>query len=339
MNQTVSDSQTLITGVYRSGTEFFTMELAGHPELSSTMYHINAMRWVLGRYDPISDEKNVVRAIADVAERVAKRYSIEIDRAAALSAYQGSDRRGYGHLYDVLVSQLWLNGERRHWAEKNQLVWREIPRFLDMMPNGRAIMVIRDPRSVLASTRRWTYAPPPAYLGAAFNCLDAMRAAKRYSEELPADRFLVMRYEDFARDIASNRVRVYAFLQLDTAAFDPTNRRHVGSYGEAWTANTAFDRPSEGFDVEAAIWRWKTSLEAYETAFVEFVCADLLESFGYKPSNAKMDWPRLLKSALGDTTITAWLRQFLETGEGVQAFPRDPIDPANWGEGRGGITQ
>ena len=42
-------------------------------------------------------------------------------------------------VYDVMMSELWLDDGKSNWAEKCQLVWREIPDFLDRMPFGRAV--------------------------------------------------------------------------------------------------------------------------------------------------------------------------------------------------------
>ena len=52
-----SRSQTLITGTYRSGSEYLTLLLDSHPELSATMYRVNLIRFMFRRYDPISDKK------------------------------------------------------------------------------------------------------------------------------------------------------------------------------------------------------------------------------------------------------------------------------------------
>ena len=42
------------------------------------------------------------------------------------------------------------------------------------MTNGKAIHILRDPRSVMLSYKKFTYHRKPAYLSAAFNSVDAM---------------------------------------------------------------------------------------------------------------------------------------------------------------------
>ena len=59
-------SQTLITGVYRSGTEFITHLIGCHPDLSVSMYHINVLRFLLNNYDPINLRENYLKKLERV---------------------------------------------------------------------------------------------------------------------------------------------------------------------------------------------------------------------------------------------------------------------------------
>lgn len=329
----ISASQTLVTGVYRSGTEFFTMLMSGHPELSSTMYHVNVMRWAFGRYDPLSYDGNLLRAITDIASRIRERYKLDVDVERAHRALRERVGVTYGDLYDVLMSLLWLGGEKKHWMEKNQLVWREIPAFLGTVRNGRAIMVIRDPRSVLASTRKWTIAPPPAYLGAVFNCFDALQHARDYAAQLPADRFMIVRYEDAARDPTGIADTVLRFLKLDPERFKYAPDTWTGAYGEKWQFNSSFVSQKKTFNVSEAIDRWKV-LDPNDLAFCEFVCGPLMAGFDYPTTGARLDWPSLLKSLMTDNVLNQWLRDYLIKNRGVQSFPLDPLNRDNWSEGR-----
>ena len=331
MTKPSSLSQTLITGVYRTGSEFFAHTIGGHPALAARMYNIDVMKWAYRQYDPIEDPANARRALADIAERNRLRYDFTIDIEAIERAYRACGAPGYGTLYDVLMTELFCNAEKRHWAEKCQLLWREIPDFLRLMPNGRVILILRDPRSVLASFKKFTFVPPPAYLGAVFNCFDAMKHAKRYAAELPADRFLVVRYEDCAAAPEAEARRVYAFLGLDPsrAVYDPAS---WGQDGVAWRANTAFQAASELFDTARSLQRWRENLDDDEIAFTEAVCGPLMGEFGYAPAGTRLDWPGVLRRFIDNEQIAGWFKSWLLRGEGAQAYPLDPRNPANWAE-------
>ena len=326
-----SESQTLITGVYRTGTEFVAQLLTGHPDLSTTMYHVNAARFVRGCYARLDDPTNLAQAVEDIGQRLTERYGIDLDRQAVLDSCAACNTEGWTGLYDALMSALWLDADRRHWAEKCQLVWRAIPEFIAGMPNGRAIIVIRDPRSVLASFKRYTYAAPPAYLGAVFNCLDAMTTARNAVSE-SGERLRILRYEDAALDPRGTARGLYEFLGLDPdqAVFEPANWRD--SSGAAWRKNTVFEDDNTDFNVDKSIHRWKGTLADWEIAFTESVCGAVMTTFGYQTSGLTTDWPAALRTILPNEEITGHLRHWLATGEGIEAFPTDPLDRGNWEE-------
>ncbi len=317
-----SASQTLITGVYRSGTEFVSGLLGAHPHLSATMYHVNALRFLWNRYDPIAAPESLRRAIADTAERLQRRYQFALDQDAVTAACAQAADVTYGVLYDAIMRVLWLTSERTHWSEKCQLVWREIPQFLESMPNGRAILVIRDPRSVLASFKRFTYAPPPAYLGAIFNCFDAFHAAIRYSSAFTSERFRLVRYEDAALDPQRARNDLLTFIGVDP---------QLSPDVPALDITSPFTDAGATFDVNAALNRWRDHLSPVEVAATEYVCGALMDRLGYTCATDCADEDSLRLFTEGDV-FTAQLHDVLEYGRGMQAFPMDPLRAENWTE-------
>jgi hypothetical protein len=272
-------------------------------------------------------------ALDDLGQRLQARYNRSLDRDQIIDSLDNIGQVGYGTFYDVVMSSLYLKKRARHWAEKNQLVWREIPDFLSMMPNGKAILVIRDPRSVLVSFKKYTYAPPPAYLGAVFNCLDAMQYGLRYGQELSSDRFLMVRYEDAAQFPQETADKIWRFLGL-TDSFDlASGADWVDAYGRPWHANSSFHSNDDRrpFDIAESINRWQSQISDGELALVEGVCGETMHQCGYNLSREETyDWPSMLRLFIHDEQVTGYLRHWLETGKGIQAFPTDPLVPANW---------
>jgi len=332
-----SESQTLITGVYRTGTEFITQAINCHPEISATMYRVNVLRFVDGRYDPISSQAMQRRALGDLKERLFHRYGLELDCDILLRELAGRAPVDYGVFYDLVMSWLYLGPSRRHWMEKNQLLWREIPRFIEMMPNGRAILVIRDPRSVLASFKKYTTAPPPAYLGAIFNCYDAMLAGKVLEERFASTgRFLCLRYEDFAADPENWTRAVWKMIGV-SPDHGINNQGWKDAYGKEWKANSSFHTNADrkAFDVQAAIDRWRTQLSPMEIFLTEAVCAEIMTQYGYAQAGLEgVDWREAMRLPAGDDKLMGYFRNWLIKGEGIEAFPSDPLDSASWDKRR-----
>lgn len=332
-----SKSQTLITGVYRTGSEYLTQLLNCHPQINASMYAVNMLRFMYDRYSPISEEVNYLRAIADTSERLLERYQIELNQNDVLALLKQTSKVDYGNLYDAIMSALYLNSSRAHWAEKNQLLWREIPKFLELMPNGKSILIIRDPRSVLASFKRYTYAPAPAYLGSVFNCFDAMLNAKKYLRDLPMDKFHLVRYEDLVRSPQQYAEQLWNFIGLDKTAKINQRQDWLDAYGNAWNSNSSFEENNDEakFDINASIDRWRENIDDTELSIVEAVCAPLMKDFGYELAcNNSANWPEVLKLFIGDVQVSRYFELWLQRGKGIQEFPTDPTQKENWSENR-----
>jgi hypothetical protein len=59
-----------------------------------------------------------------------------------------------------------------------------------------------------------------------------------------------------------------------------------------------------------------------------------MAQFGYELSGIEAQWPKMLRLFAADDKLTGFFRQWLLKGEGIQAFPADPLDPSTWGENR-----
>ena len=330
-----SDLQVLVTGCYRSGTEYLAQLLGNHPDLAMSMYVVSFLRFCHGRYDPVAEEGNWTRLVYEAAWRIRHRWGRRLDVDAVLEHVSRGEVT-YARIYDAMMAELFLSGGGRAWGEKVQLVWRSIPAFLDMFPTGgRVVHLVRDPRNVLASWKRYTYAPPPSYLGAAFNALDSMRLGLDYRARLDPSRYRLVRFEDLLADPAGTMTGIFAFLGLDAGHDLLDETGWLDAHGEPWVHNSAFhgrEGRDAAFDAGAALRRWERHLTPADTALCEAVCAGPMAELGYEPSGADVPWPQVVGSLMGDPKLEDYLRRWLVRGEGAEDFPTDPLQPGNWEE-------
>src|SRR4030042_7148532 len=122
-----SKQQILITGCYRSGTEYITLLLNNHPELAATMYTLNFMRFCYDRYNPITEKVNYSKLVFDSAQRARERWGKKINVHHILDYCDSINTISYSLLYDLMMSDLFLSDSIHQWAEKTQLVWTKIP--------------------------------------------------------------------------------------------------------------------------------------------------------------------------------------------------------------------
>jgi len=330
----ISKSQTLITGVYRTGSEYLTQLVNCHPQISATMYSVNAYRFIEGKFDPIHIPDNYLRALSEINQRIIVRYGKQIDILSIATKIKQHDNITYALIYDLVMTYLYLSKDTMHWVEKNQLVWREIPCFINSMPNGRAILVIRDPRSVLISFKKYTSAPPPAYLGAIFNCLDAMQYAKQYLESLPKDRFIILRYEDFAIAPQNTAELVWEFIGVDSNVSITESNTWLDAYGKPWHVNSSFhgNEDKSIFNVDDSVRRWGKKISQEELGMTEAICGDIMQYFKYDVITKKkdIDWLTIFKLFCDDKKMLSHFSRWLSSSKGIQEFPTDPLNSKNW---------
>ena len=329
-----SDLQILITGCYRSGTDYSSVLLNNHPNLAVTTYTTSFMRYSFNRYNPINNKKNYTALLEEAKKRIKVRWKKNLNIKKIISYCEEEKKVSYQLLYDLMMSDLFLSKSISKWGEKTQLVWRQIPDFLKMFLNGKAINIIRDPRSVLASFKKSTYNPEPAYLGAIFNCFDSMQKSLIYSNKYK-DRFLSFRYEDIALKPEQTLKHIYTFLNLSSDHDLMNEKEWLNADGSKFLHNSVFTakiKNQNHFDMKASINRWKNNLSEAEIAFCQFVNKETMKSYNYKISNKHNDWNELLSKIFSDKKIHRYFKNWLLRKQGVQEFPNNPLNPKNWDE-------
>ena len=325
-----SKSQTLITGTYRSGSEYLTLLLDSHPELSATMYRVNLIRFIFKQYDPISNPRNLELALSDTNKRLFTRYNIQFDYTKVLKKIIGIVSYNYGNIYDAIMCDLYINENCTHWAEKNQLMWREIPTFIGMLPNAKAVHVVRDPRSVLASFKKYTKYKYPACISSIFNSYDALKTAIEQKQYLYQSVKLI-RYEDLIDSSEDIIQEVWKFIGLSTN-HDIKKDNFLDSYGKRWFSNSSFHKniKNDKFDNNSAKMGWSERLEREEIMLVELVCGELMEFFGYKKIFKNIDESEAIKVFKNDEKIENYYFNWKNKRVGIEEFPADPLDKLTW---------
>lgn len=331
-----SKSQTLITGVYRSGTEYITHLINCHQAISATMYQVNIMRFAFKKGKNIHKEKIYKKILLDLKKRLNLRYKIKLDIKKICNHIKTKNIKvTYGKLYDLVMSHLYLRDFKKHWAEKNQLLWREIPDFIKIMPNGKAIIIIRDPRSILASFKKYTYAKKPLYLQAIFNCYDLFNFIKKNKKLIKNKKLYILKFENVLLNPKLEINKVFKFLNLKKIDNIKLNSNQLDAYGKKWKNNSSFEKnknPNK-FNKKLSLHRWKTSLNNAEILLTEMVCSDYMKYFKYKFKYSKIYKNILndsLKLFINSDEIKKYLKFFLMEGKGIQKFPTNPLEQKNW---------
>lgn len=158
-------------------------------------------------------------------------------------------------------------GTARYFAEKGYLdeAARQAPRMF--FGSVREIVIVRDPRDLICSSRSfWKLEATAAADAAVGNAARLLEIARTAGEDT-----IVIRYEDLVTAQAATMARLCRFLQLDELA---------GSRPEEEASLFKMHGTSAG--PSASIGRWRNELTPEEIALCNDKCGEYLSHFGYE---------------------------------------------------------
>lgn len=326
----MSSSPIFVSGVYRSGTTLPVKILNTNSSLCFTHDTINFFRYYLENEVPL--EKRYEEVVADIEDRLKSRFSIEVPVEKILEKIRSSEEQlSFAFIYNVIMTEVFCQGDySKKWGEKSLIQWTKIPLFLEMFPRSKAFVIIRDPRNVVASFRDFTIEPGKRYLDAIFACHHVMNWTITIGQSLKNYRTIyyekvVGNPEKWAKDMCS-------FIDVDYEEGMSDSNKFTDHVGDKWVSNTSFADIDSGISVNT-LERWKDRLSRDELLLTEYILGDLMQKHGYKlsgikPERGEMD--RILEDVSECDLIKERIRNWKETGMGVESYPSDPTNPSNW---------
>jgi hypothetical protein len=287
----------LVVGSPRSGTTLvqrLACEIPGVAMPPETHFFTRFAMGLVARHRFPIEGKELVQVVGGFA---ADHGDLAVDVDAVVGALGGRCAGPFA-LFDALVRQ--LAGPAQVWGEKtpNHLVWwRPISRAA---PWVRFVVVVRDPRAVVASNLEMPWREDPTLppwgdqMHLAFAALWAFYQGQvpRMTDELGPERCLVVRYEDVVAEPDGARARLATFLGLDAGATPQTAPAGIVQPWESWKTR-ALD-PVSGDRVSS----WEGQLDARRAGEIAVVCRSAMRRFGYTDgvpglSTATRTWVRL----------------------------------------------
>lgn len=320
-----------LTGMYRSGTSLVSQVLNNHPRLRVIYDNLHFFRFYLGKYIPLEDRYPDI--VQEAKQRLGERWGIHVPADRILERLKANPTLELKDVYDAIMVETFCEGDGGiRWGEKSLIQWTNIPLFLQMFPTGQTIQILRDPRDVLASYREYTNETPYKYLDTAFAYLHCLNWAATTGASLPKDRYMLLRHEDLVTNPEETTRNICAFLriQYDPVMFDFSS--YQDQKGDPWDGESSFGDSHEEI-TPISVGRWRSQLQPFETAFIESILGDLLPAFGYEPSGVKVGTAdlRTIWERIGATPLLqSRLRNWFETGQGVESYPSDPTNSVNW---------
>jgi hypothetical protein len=263
-----------IAGPDRSGTTLMFALLASHPNISMVR-RTNMWRYFHRRYGDLGSARNLERCLSDMM-RYHRLQHLQPDEDRIRREFlQGEPT--YGRLFALFHEHHAARAGKGRWGDKSLHTEHFADRVCEEFPDARIIHMIRDPRDRYASVRR-RHGRDLSRVGAATGrWLESTRAGRRNQARFQ-DRYLLVRYEDLARDPEGTMRRVCSFIDEE---YSPA-MLSMGGVPEHQGGNSSFGDLEVGAISTRGIGRAVTVLSPSEIAFIELFARGSMAAVGYE---------------------------------------------------------
>jgi protein-tyrosine sulfotransferase len=273
----------------RSGTNFIWDLLLLHPDCSRGREPVNE--------DLFLEHSDHLTAFATAVQRA-------WDPAWGTFPADVGDRLCEG-IGNGLISFLWTDRTRRL-VTKSPTVWH-LDRFFTFFPSARLLILVRDGRSVVQSavdTFGWDFDR------ACRAWSDGARVIRHFqqTEAVRADRWRLIRYEDFVDDTEAQLRAVFDFLRLDAERYDFVAARNLpvrGSSAFGLQDGKVHWQVVPKDNTFAPKERWRAWSAAQRERF-EWLAGEQLADFGYVTETPRFGLVDSARHTARDWGWVAW---------------------------------
>jgi hypothetical protein len=272
-----------VVGHHRGGTTLLQSMLSSHPRLTlppETQFFLEV--WPRrARLGDLSDPAARRRVAAFLGSERCSVRDLGLDPGEVLAALPAG-RPDYSDLFAALL-EVWARSRGKPRAgEKSPGHIHCVPLLAGLYPKARFVACLRDPRGVAASELHAEWGTRSVdKIASRWNRVFDQH--QRLARALPAERYLMLRYEDLVARPEAELARVCAFLGEEPA---PGMLR----YFERPAVELGFDR-SERWKYAtlrpldpARLSAWREELSPGQIALVERAVGPRLTALGYVPS-------------------------------------------------------
>jgi hypothetical protein len=216
--------------------------------------------------------------IEDIFKRM-ESYSGQKTRRTDQSQMRPGTIHGYKELLTRCLELYNVDSDADYIGMKEPMCEEFLPY---LCKNGyKTIVIIRDPRDVLASAN---YPRKEKYLGSkkpALFILKTWRKSAEYIYQLRKNNnFLFLRYEDLVKNPYNELNRISDFLTIDRFSATAFDEGIIDRDGNPWVPNTSFD-PGGPFISNRSVGIYKNILSKEEIRYTEAITAHEMEFLGY----------------------------------------------------------
>ena len=240
----------------------------------------------------------------------------------------------YSELYIVLSKYL-ISEKYHNFVEYSNGEWRFINDYLNLNKKFKAFLIMRDPRSVIASFKKISFGKKYDYLNCIFNWIDCYDYLKIYKKKLNKKRFLYLKFEDIHSNPEKNVKKICKFFSIKFKTSMLKNQTYKNKIKTKTLIFSAQNKEySFGFNAKRN-YQWIENLSKWEIALIEKLCGSRMKKIGYKLQNYKSnDFKKGIQNLKKNNILKQKFLRFQKFNVGDNLRMNDPTKAENWGSNK-----
>jgi len=269
----------LIVGRNRSGTTLLVQMLNAHPDID-TVGEAN----ILDVYKklPLDNRELALKTFKDLYYKGELFEGYDLEEKTINEIFE--KEKSIENILRKLVYHHFRNSREKYLCIKRPKWELAISSLDKIFPNSKIIYMIRDPRGMIASTKKYSStiinAPQISRLASNWNrCIVSYESTRR---RLPS-RIDIVRYEDLVENSRKELERLCEFLNIEfresMLEFDKCT---TGAYGNFPRHNSSFEKKESELIFTSSVNKWKDVLNENEISLINSICGELMKKYGYE---------------------------------------------------------
>ena len=318
-----------ITSSYRSGSALFTKMLNVNDKIKVSAGTINFFRYYFKKNESIKKKVNYQSLIKQFCFRSKHRFGINLNYNE-ITSHTKKNAINYSDIYRLMCSKIFKNKKFTITGEHAGNEWRNISNYLKILPKGKVIILLRDPRDILCSFKKITIAKRNDYLISIFNYVDLIdytyNLKKYYNKKIH-----IVKFDELKKNSSSTIKKVCKFLKIKYDHKMINAEYFKGIDGKKWDQSKV--SPFTGKLKKQNVDRWKSIIGMEDLFLCEFIAKKQMKMMGLEISNTIFD-KKIINKGFNKITssnlLTESFVKWINSQEGNDQFPLDPTNPKNY---------
>ena len=323
----------LASGIFRSGTTWLARALNANKNISFESDPIaplfNSFRYDvakqfnknknINRFSPLDDYfgdkseliKNILESKfgvlvkkkdLDLILKKIKKKNLPFENGIWTSTFKGFEKsKNYSNALIKVLNHIKKISKKKSKIIGFKEVWinEMAGPFLNTFKNSKVILIVRDPRAILASRNAMLKKYPPIFIGRQWrkSILIANYLKKKFK-----NRVLILKYEKAILNKKITLMKICKFLNIKFDKDMANEKKYIDGLGNPWKQNSSFTLEGKKYLLNAAETKkisnnlkknylkksikktkekWKLELDKKDIMTIEFICHNEMRKFGY----------------------------------------------------------